>query len=394
MEDPPGSCRYEETECSLGTRGHGMKQIKKTSATDLAAVALREEIAAGQWSERLPGARVLATRLGVSPPTVSAALAKLVAEGLLNGGGPRRAFRPATRIESSSAVSAVSIPKRLLILTHEEMSQLVEVSKRLIDNLRDQMTAKGWVVDYQVVDFVHVKRPQRAWDRLIEVDPGTTVIAVYGWPPLAEWAVRHKIRILFLGGNTNGFPVPMVAVKSSCMAEAALTRLTAQGHWRIVIPLCDRTEPFKTDMRETTRAAIEATGHSYVRTYHNPESDYLKTDVTWRILESCFAVNPPTAFVFLDWKELVTAHCFLSKMGLRVPQDISLVLLSDQLEAEWFHPKLTRFRFPVRRLVRTMVRWLEDGDANTDLISLPADLIEGATIGPATQIPAKRAWNG
>lgn len=360
-----------------------MKRIAKTSAADLAAEALREEIAGGQWDERLPGARALAVRLGVSPPTVAAALCKLANEGLLEHGGARRAYRPVVSKGKSGRRTAALTRKRLLILTHEEISQLVEVSRRLIERLRDEMASKGWDVNYQVVDFLHVKRPQRAWNRSIQVDEGTSVIALYGRPALAEWASRRGMRMFFLGGNTGGFPISMVAVKSSRMAQIALARLTALGHRKIVIPLCDRAEPFKISIREATREALESVGRPYLNAYHNPESDYLKPDVTWRIVESSFAANPPTAFVFLDWKELVTAHCYLTKIGLRVPEDVSLVLLSDQMEAEWFQPKLTRFRFPIRRLVSSMVRWLEDDDAEVRHLSLSAELIEGATIAKA-----------
>ncbi|OYV05249.1 MAG: hypothetical protein CFE26_12590, partial [Verrucomicrobiales bacterium VVV1] len=359
-----------------------MERIKKASAVDLAAIALRKEIASGQWIDRLPGSRVLAKRLGVSPPTVAAALTQLAEEGLLEGGGQRRAFWLVGRARASSRKTVEAGPKRLLILTHEELGQLVEVSRRLIEKLRDQMAARGWVVEYQVLDFLHVKHPQRSWDRSIHVDPGTRVIALYGRTPLAEWAFRRKVRMLFVGGNPGSFPIPLVAVKSSVMAEIALAKLTALGHWRIVMPLCDRAAPFKSAMRAATRHAIEATGQSYIQSYHNPESAYLKPDITWRIIESAFASNPPTALVLLDWKELVTAHCFLSKMGLKIPEDVSVIILSDQIEADWFQPKLTRFRIPVRRLLKSVVRWLESGDNDSPHTMLPSDFIEAATVAP------------
>jgi len=359
-----------------------MKRIVKPSAMDLVALALREEIAAGRWDDRLPGARVLAQHLGASPPTVAAALTKLVTAGILEGGGQRRAFRVVGTRNPTPKVVTRTTPQRLLILTPEELGQLTELSRELLEKLRDQMAQKGWRVDYQVVDFLHVKHVQHSWDRKIQVDPRTSVIALYGRPPLAEWALRRNIRMLFLGGATDGLPMPMVGVKSSLMAESILAKLTALGHWRIVIPLCDRAESFKLSMREATRRVIEATGQTYIQAYHNPESDYMKPDVTWRILESAFAKNPPSALIFLDWRELVTAQCLLARMGLQIPEDVSVVLLNDQSEAEWFFPQLARFRFPVRRLLKIMTQWLEDDDGNTQPRILHPEFIEGATIAP------------
>lgn len=357
-----------------------MNPISKSSAPALVATALREQIEAGRWADRLPGTRVLARQLNVSPPTATLALAQLAAEGYLEKNGERRAYSVVLKTQSSGKPNSDPTPKRLIILTHEDQGQQTETSRNVLDRLREQATAKGWRVEFQVLDFVHVKRPQRAWDHLIPVDPETAVIALYGRQSLAEWAVKRKVRMLFLGGVTNGLPIPMVGVKSSQMAEIALARLTALGHWRIILPLCDRAEAYKLKLREVMRLAVESTGHAYVRNYHNPESDYLKPDVTWRIIESAFSNNPPTAMVFLDWKELITAQCFLSREGLRVPGDVSLVLLNNQMEAEWFHPELSRFRFPERRLVRAMLRWLENSDKEFHTLTLPGEFLEGATI--------------
>jgi len=349
--------------------------------TDLAAAALREGILSGQWTGRMPGARVLAKRLEVSPPTVAAALERLAADGLLVKPGERHAYQVA---EARGPASLAKRTRRLLMLTHEEPGALTETSRRILEVLRVRMLGKGWQVDSQVVDFLHVKHPQRSWDRIIETDQDTSVIALYGRPPLAEWAIRRKVRMFFLGGTPGDLPMPMVGVKSSRLLESALSRLTALGHWKVVIPLCDRAEAFKDSMRIATRMAIEAAGHHYVASYHNPESGYLKPDVTGRIIESAFAVDPPTAMVFLDWKELVTAHCVLSKLKLSVPGDVSLVLLNDQTEAQWFVPELCRFRFPERRLVNTMVAWLEGRLVlgETGRVSLEAEFIEGGTMMP------------
>lgn len=361
----------------------GVNPITRASAAQLAAAELRAEIAAGRWADRLPGARVLAKRLGVSPPTAALALVDLAAEGLLEKTGERKAFRVASHRKSGARSASGGTAKRLLILTHTETGQITQTSRRTLEKLREQATARGWRVEFQVVDFVHVKRPQRSWDRLIQVEPGTSVIALYGRPALAQWALRRKVRMFFLGGVTEGLPIPMVAVKSARMVETAFERLTSQGHWKIILPLCDRAETYKQTLRQVVRNAVESTGRSFVKSYHTPESDYLTPDVTWRILESLFATDPPTAMVLLDWKELVTAHCFLNRIGMRIPQDVSLILLNDQMEAEWFVPALTRFRFPERKILRAMIHWLEHPDEKEPrTLNPPADFIEGATIAP------------
>jgi hypothetical protein len=364
-----------------------VKTISKPSAADLVADELAKECASGNWDERIPGIRRLANRLGVSPPTIAAAMAKLVEAGILEGGGERKAFRVARKPSGKPKTTKPSGTKRLLILAHDDLDRLVDITRRVVEMLRERMTRKGWIVDMQVVDFLHVKHMQRSWDKIIDVDPNTSVIAIYGRDPLAAWAAKRKIRILFLGGSTGPHPVSMVAVSSSTMAADALAKLTALGHTRIVIPLCDRTAAFKEGMRQVTQRAIEDAGGVYVKNYNNPESDYLTPDVTWRILDSVFAKQTPTALVLLDWKELITVHCYISQQGMKVPDDVSLVLLNEPMEADWFHPKLARFRFPVRRLVGEMAKWLEGDKTTVSHVSLAADYVDGLSI----QAPPKSA---
>lgn len=360
-----------------------VKRVVKQKAADLAVAVLREHVVSGEWNERLPGARLVARKLGLSPQTVAAALCKLVEEGLIEKCGERRAFR-VVKVRSKASSGGSTISPSLLILMPTEFEQLEGVSRIVLEKLREAMVERGWKVDHQVVDFLHAKRMQRSWDQKIRVDEATSVVALYGRPSLAEWSLRREVRMCFLGGGVDGLPMPIVAVRASEIARVALEHLVALGHWRIVLPLCDRVEGFKKSMGDAMRVVIEGAGRTYMKTYHNPESAYAGPDVTWRIMESAFASNPPTALVLLDWKELVTAQCFLQRRGLRIPEDVSVVLLNDQNDAEWFFPELTRFRFPVRRIVNAMIRWLEGGKLKRE--NIPADFLTGKTMVPP---PAK-----
>lgn len=360
-----------------------MNRISKTSAVKLVADALRAECAAGKWGEQLPGTRILAAQLGVSPPTITAALAKLVEEGVLESGGARRVFRVLKKRGGRPASPPENRAKRLLIVAPEGLGELGDVTRRTVDHLRQTMSGKGWRVDFQVVDFLHAKGVQRSWDSRIEADDRTYVVAIYGRKPLAEWAIERKVRMLFLGGGTGGLPVSLVGVKTSHMAAEGFEKLTALGHTRIVIPLCDRTETFNRGIRDAAKNAIEAAGGVFVESYHTPESDYLQPDVSRSILEAAFALEAPTALMFLDWKEFVGGFCFVTQLGLKVPRDVSMVLLNDPVEAEWFQPTLARFQFPIRRMVSAMVRWLEDESVEVKNVILSAEYLPGNSVARA-----------
>ena len=94
-----------------------MHPITRPKALDLAAAALRRELQEQRFAGPLPGSRVLAKHLGVSPPTVAAALRCLAEEGLLVREGRRKAYRVADMRERAVPPD---LNKRLLILTNEE----------------------------------------------------------------------------------------------------------------------------------------------------------------------------------------------------------------------------------------------------------------------------------
>jgi hypothetical protein len=362
-----------------------MQRIFKSNAVELATESLRIFVCHQASGQRLPGTRILGKQLGLSAPTVAAALELLAKEGLVEAGGNRRAYRVGARISNAVAPPASQPPGRtrdLLILTHEPASRLVDSTRRIIESLRARMSDRGWMVREQVVDFLHAKHARPSWSRQINVGDNTRVVAIYGRRTLAEWAVQENVDMLFYGGETGGFPIPMVSVSSARTAALAMSRLASLGHHRIVLPLCDRAENLKANIREVTRTAVEAAGGNYSMRYNNPESEYLTPDVTRRILQTVFKLHQPTALVLHDWKELITAHCHLSEIGLRVPRDISLMALNDSVSAEWFHPKLCRFRLPERRLLREMVKWVENKPARYQGATMTGIYLAGDSIGP------------
>ena len=349
-----------------------MPRIERKTAAELAADAVKAEIAAGRWHGRLPGSRVLAAEIGVSQPTVAAALALLVDEGWLEPGGDRRAFRVTPRAPVAAQAPVRKLP-RAIVATHADIGDLPHTTRRVIEATREKLGRRGWAVEIVTFDFIHAKRPHRSWDHLLPVDPEVPVIAVFGRPPIGEWALKHGVRMVFLGGLAGDPRIPMVGVRSALLAAEAMKQLTALGHRRIVLPLCDRPPSFAASLKEAVRTGLERVGVSYVASYHTPESPYQRPEVVWNMMESAMDRAVPTGIILLDWKELVTVSCLLTKRGLRIPEDVSVILLNEQVEADWFVPKLACFRFPVTRIASLLTRWVEGQPLDESARLLSAD---------------------
>jgi len=358
-----------------------MARIERKTAAEMAAEAIKAEISTGRWAERLPGSRTLAAETGVSQPTVAAALAILVETGWLESGGDRRAFRVVPRTLVDVPVTAPSAKaRRAVIATHADVGDLPHTTRRVIEATREKLGRRGWAVEIVTFDFIHAKRPHKSWDHLLPIDPDVPVIAVFGRQPIGEWALKHGVRMIFLGGIIAGLPIPMVGVRSALLAAEAMKQLTALGHRRIVLPLCDRPPSFAAGIKDAVRSGLESVGVSYVASYHTPESPYQRPEVVWNMIESAMDRAVPTGIILLDWKELVTVSCLLTKRGLRIPEDVSVILLNEQMEADWFSPKLSCFRFPVMRLAQLLTRWIEGQPLEESARILSADFEAGESI--------------
>lgn len=358
-----------------------MKPIKRVTVIESTADVLQELVRSGRWPGRIPGTRLLASQLKVSQPTVQRALQLLARRGVVEAAGERRSYQARAWVRKGAAGGELT-GKRAVILTHQDLQLVVDSSRKIVDSLRRQLEANGWEVLFRSFDYLHAKAAHRSWDRILDADEGVPVIALYGRPCLAEWAIKRKIRMAFLGGVTDGFEVPLFAVKSSQMLGEAYRRLIALGHTRIVTPLCDRAASFSDTIKNEARVQHERAGLAYSAAYTNPERDYLTPDVTRNLMDSLFRQAPPTAIVLLDWRELVSVFCFLSRRGLKVPEDVSLVLLNEQTDSDWFSPPLARFRFHPNRMVRQLTRWAEGKTLSDSKFVIQATWVPGQSIGP------------
>jgi len=355
--------------------------IKRIGAVEASAEALREMVASGRWPDRLPGTRVLAGLLGVSPPTAQQALLELAKDGTLESLGERKAYR-VTKWDGKAAGGLPVMVKRVFILTPDDIAKTADSGRQVVENLQRLLANSDWQVEFRTLDYIHARTPHRSWDDLIGAEPGDSVIALYGRSCLAQWALKRGVQTIFLGGTTDGLPVPVIAVKSAIMLGTAYQTLIDLGHRRIVTPLCDHPPIYSASIKEEARRRLEAVGAPYSPAYHNPESEYLRPDVTWSIMESLFKRERPTAIVLLDWQELVTVSCFLQHLKLTVPQDVSLILLNDQNNAEWYLPTLARFRFPILRFAKRLKAWLDGKWEPLPTNSVQAEWLPGDSIGP------------
>jgi len=335
--------------------------VKRPLAISLAG-RIQAEIRSGIFGERLPGLRILATNFGVSVPTVSDALHHLASEGVVVSGGVRSSWRVANASqknlrEGKPEPGTSHKSGQLLFLTsialREERFGAIECYVELVE----QLEPSGYEVLHRVTPFDHARAPHAAWSQLLQVTQPDMVIVLTGTPAVAQWLKLMGVRSLFIGGDAGDTGIPVLATSTSAMFSVTIRRLIEAGHHKIMVPICGRPEKFSQRCIETMKSTAAVMSPKEDRLVV-VESSYSGPDVVVNLLRKHWPLHSPDAVIFIDWREFVAADSFLRARGLKVPQDVSVVILSHDSSMNWHVPALSHFDLPVRAIARIAARWV------------------------------------
>jgi DNA-binding LacI/PurR family transcriptional regulator len=352
-----------------------MEPLRKKSVIDQAEAVLAEELRRARWRGALPGVRALALDLGLSQPTVLAALARLAACGLVERGGPRRPYRVPVAAGTADERGGV---RRLLFLTDGPEFQAGHFLRQLIDEL--QRRRGDWSLRCRETRFQRVARPLRVWERLLQTEAPDLLVAVAGSPVLARWCRAGRMPVVFLGGDRGGEAVPMLALSATRMLRESLERLVGLGHRRICLPLCGRMAGFTARLHRVFAEVLGAAGQPFAPAFHTPEVAGKTPGDLIAVLERIWRVRAPTALVVLDWGEFVAASCFLRDRGVRIPQNLSVVMLGDDPALHWHLPRLAHFQPPLGPCATTLLRWAVQLPPDGTRVSLTAPFVAGESL--------------
>lgn len=357
-----------------------MPQFHRILMVEQAAEYLRREIHAGKLQGQLPGVRVLASALGVSPPTISAAVRKLVAEGLLIHEGPRKRLRIAGSEAPGRGGEAAF--RKVLFLTPTSLKDTMPVALEILSRLL--MARPQWTVRHFPLASGSRKPSRHRWEGLMEIEQPEQVIVFSGQLEQARWAAKGKIPVIFLGGDPGPERIPILGVQASEMLAIALDHLLDLGHRRMCLPFCGHPAGLVERQREVFAAKLGKRDVPFVPAYHTPAARDESPARLEELVRRVFDIRPPTALLALDWPHLLFLKGFAAKNGLRIPEQASIVLLSNDINISWLTPRPAHFRYPVKRLVNTLVRWIEKGAPSQDARSaLPLTFEPAEGLAPA-----------
>ncbi|MCF7838655.1 MAG: substrate-binding domain-containing protein [Candidatus Marinimicrobia bacterium] len=191
---------------------------------------LRLGLQRGEFGAQLPAERPLSVALGVSRPTLRAALAALESEGLVRKQGPR----------GERAVQALSrgrrlAPPRVRLLQGGTPACYLGENLRWVAFLTEQMLARQGQFTVETRPACFSGRPARALERLLADRPADLWILHLSNEPMQQWFAARRIPCLVLGSAWESADLPCIDTDYAAACRHAAGQFLARGHRTLAV---------------------------------------------------------------------------------------------------------------------------------------------------------------
>ena len=363
----------------------------KQSLPERVAEVLRGEISSGHWRGWLPAERSLALTLGVSRNTLRAALRRLGADGTVVpvrgqgyrlGGPTRKGSIDKTRKPGKTrAVKS----RTVMILAPEPLAWLRPVVGWTMNELRVYLFKAG--LEMEVHSGKHYYRAGSAplLDRLVSRHPAACWILLRANEGMQRWFDGRGVTCLVSGTTFPGVTLPSVDVDMGAVGAHAVGRFLAAGHRRLllVVEAAGQSGAGTTECAEGfVAAAGKRSGVVAGVIRHAGDIAELR-----RMLHRALIRKPrPTAVLVASSYYYLTVCGVLHEMGLRVPQDVSLICTDPDHFLPYLVPLPAHYAFNhqtfAHKLAQRVGKLVNGEPVKVQKVKIFPNFAPGGSLGP------------
>jgi LacI family transcriptional regulator len=208
----------------------------------------------------------------------------------------------------------------------------------------------------------------------------------------AEIFSRRGVPIVLIGRSVDRVQVDSVIADDFVAGRLLGRALVLLGHHRIGHIAGPRNTSTSRDREAGLRAALEELGCPLDEDLRRTGEYSLQAGYQW-CMELMTSERPPTAIVCGDDSIAFGALDGARRLGIKVPQELSITGVGDVEMASWELISLTTVREPLAQMAKTAVRMLtermeSDRERDTRDVVFPVQLVQRDTSGPAPPRPA------
>lgn len=352
--------------------------MARESLPEKTAAALERAIRDGHFTGTLPGYRDLCRTLQVSRTALEPALGLLVRKGVLCSAGQRKRYRIAVQ---ENEVERTTIRKLWMLEPTTEDKKEFGMPIALLEPLEKRLRRLGWSWESSLVPVDQRRSHRKLWDRLLSLQNPDAILLVNPHRRTGEWAMDCGVPVCCLGGDVLGLPLSVTGFQSTHMVDEAVRRLLESGHRDLCLPLSVQTPGFVARIYEAMERGLAAHGITFMPGWHVLLAEENSPEALADAMARRFARRVPDALLVFGWG-LRVAMGFLLNRGIKVPGDISLVMLGNREGISWFWPPVASFHYRWNHVVSYLAHWLARDDLSAPYPSelFNPEWVEGASV--------------
>lgn len=309
----------------------------RRSLVERVAGTLTAEITAGRWKDLLPQERTLAGDCGVSRNTLRAALQRLRNQGLVT------AVRgQGYRITGAASIGGRSAPtvNTVVLLAPDPLPRLRPALGLLIDELRVLLFKQGLLLEMHDGEHYRSGSP-RLLAKLVARHPAVCWILMRANERAQRWFVEERIPCLVSGSVFPGIDLPSIDLDLRAVGAHAAGRLLGLGHRRLLLMMEGNSAGMGVCESGFREAVEKSPGASVTAIMHSSDVD----DVRGVLIKQMARRPRPTGILVTNSYFYLTVSGVLHQLGLRVPQDVSLICTDSDHFLPYMVPRASHYEF-------------------------------------------------
>lgn len=358
---------------------------KRNSLVHETASTLKQWIAGGLIKDVLPGEMDLKERLRVGRDTLRLALQLLMAEGWVEPSSQGRKRRVhLQKLSDLKRRARAGLPVTVLSPYQFEQGQtLME-----LEDTQKQLAELGRTMQFVSPEVYHLKDPEHLLQNVVQTHPSAAWVLYASSRPVQTFFANHGLPTVIHGWPYPGINLPYVAKDWEPAGFHAGLQFIRHGHRHIGMFEYVERGVGAMMIEQGLRRAIDTAGNGakllMFKDERTPESIVRAYEAAFKLKER------PTAMVLTSSNHLLTSFSWMVSRGIRVPADVSLIVLPNDTWYSEFYPPLCHYKPNTKAfshgLADRVMELVEHGRAIRKPLAVPVEFSPGATIGPAPKL--------